>query len=712
MRYQFGDYTLDSVSLLLCRNGEVVDVARRVFDCLSYLLEQRRRAVGRDDLIHKLWGRANVSDNQLAQVVASARRLLGDDGASQRLIRTVPGYGYHWVGAVVEVDEIRDPARETPFKTSPPEPVAAAMAVDSPYWPAQRVSTISSIESTAPAVAPVGTKAPAFSSVDAFANMAAASATLAVRRRSGISRKAAWLAPAFLVIAILGWQLRSPPPASNSPSLAEIAPVDPLARLQDALRKGQFEQVREGLAQLPAALADSVDAGILDIDLDRYRGFYKRALEKLARQQAKALAAKDSVWQARLLLLKSDLIYRGSESDSEVLELAQSAVKLLEAQGSVVPPQVLAQAYAARGRGLVLAGQRDAAVRDQIHSRELYLSIADHLGALNASSSLARVWVRRGRLIEALEQLTANMRDYARFEDPVNEIFARVTALRIQVELLRWKEALANSDRAMQLLKVASGTDRRQRVLTLRALVLSGLGRLREAESLLEEAASRADENERDLIIPAIWSLESGQLEQALKYAGDAFATSDATHRSQGFLEDREGALLIWVIAAQSLAAEGKTTPEPTAKQLLSFQQPGSLLERIARARWLWMQGQSQPAEQELRLALAQENSNLRSKLLASEALVDLLLQRGETDAAAQVLAELWAHAPETLEQDYHSNLLGLRVALAQGELPAIRIAMHRSTALAGERALPQDVVMALNALGDDAGAAHAESRK
>ena len=64
-----------------------------------------RRAVGRDELIGQVWKRNNVSDNQLAQTIAMARRLVDDDGVSQRLIRTVPGFGYHWVGAVEEVRE-------------------------------------------------------------------------------------------------------------------------------------------------------------------------------------------------------------------------------------------------------------------------------------------------------------------------------------------------------------------------------------------------------------------------------------------------------------------------------------------------------------------------------------------------------------------------------------------------------------------------------
>ena len=102
MDYRFDRFTLDPASRLL-RCGETkLDVPRRVFDCLVCLIEHRERAVSRDELIEVVWKRSNVSDNQLAHVIATARRLLDDDGSIQRFIRTVPGFGYHWVEPVHE----------------------------------------------------------------------------------------------------------------------------------------------------------------------------------------------------------------------------------------------------------------------------------------------------------------------------------------------------------------------------------------------------------------------------------------------------------------------------------------------------------------------------------------------------------------------------------------------------------------------------------
>lgn len=102
--YSFDGYQLDPRSRRLTRDGNDVGVEPRVFDVIVYLVEQRRRAVGRDELIAAAWGRIDSSDATLAQAVLKARRLFGDDGNAQRTIRTVARFGYQWVAATEEVE--------------------------------------------------------------------------------------------------------------------------------------------------------------------------------------------------------------------------------------------------------------------------------------------------------------------------------------------------------------------------------------------------------------------------------------------------------------------------------------------------------------------------------------------------------------------------------------------------------------------------------
>jgi len=95
--YRLGTYSLDIAMRELRRDGQRVDLPAKVFDCIAYLIEHRDRAVGRDELISAVWGRVDISDNLLAQIVLRARRTFSDDAGAQRYIRTIAGFGYRWV---------------------------------------------------------------------------------------------------------------------------------------------------------------------------------------------------------------------------------------------------------------------------------------------------------------------------------------------------------------------------------------------------------------------------------------------------------------------------------------------------------------------------------------------------------------------------------------------------------------------------------------
>lgn len=102
--HRFGEFRLDPATRELRRGGAPVALPPRAFDCIVYLLEHRDRAVGRDELIAAVWGRADIGDGMLGQTVLSARRALDDTGKDQHCIRTVFRFGYHWVAATVEDD--------------------------------------------------------------------------------------------------------------------------------------------------------------------------------------------------------------------------------------------------------------------------------------------------------------------------------------------------------------------------------------------------------------------------------------------------------------------------------------------------------------------------------------------------------------------------------------------------------------------------------
>lgn len=126
--YAFDGYRLAVGPRELSRGGRILAVPLRVFDCLVYLVEHRDRAVGRDELVAAVWGRVDVSDAQLGQIVLRARRVVGDDGNGQRLIRTMPKFGYRWMAPV----EVSAADARTAGQRDAPTATAAASGVVQP----------------------------------------------------------------------------------------------------------------------------------------------------------------------------------------------------------------------------------------------------------------------------------------------------------------------------------------------------------------------------------------------------------------------------------------------------------------------------------------------------------------------------------------------------------------------------------------------------
>ena len=137
-RYRFGEFELDPASRELRRDGALLALPLKSLECLAYLVAHRERAVGRDELISAVWGRADVSDTVITQTMRRARKALDDAGNRQVIVRTVPGFGYRWVAAVEEVQggpastAAAVPAVEAPpapqADTAPPPPASVVKA--------------------------------------------------------------------------------------------------------------------------------------------------------------------------------------------------------------------------------------------------------------------------------------------------------------------------------------------------------------------------------------------------------------------------------------------------------------------------------------------------------------------------------------------------------------------------------------------------------
>lgn len=100
MIYRIGDFELDLVKVELREAGVPLEVEPQVFALLAYLVDNRERLISKDEIFEKIWDGRNVSDAALTSRIKLARKLLGDDGKAQKVIKTAYGKGYRFVADV------------------------------------------------------------------------------------------------------------------------------------------------------------------------------------------------------------------------------------------------------------------------------------------------------------------------------------------------------------------------------------------------------------------------------------------------------------------------------------------------------------------------------------------------------------------------------------------------------------------------------------
>src|SRR5213594_3954083 len=95
--YRFAEFTVSPSRRTLTRAGREVPLIPRYFDLLVLLIDRRREAVHRSEILDTVWRDVVVSDGALSQAVRTLRRALGDDPGRSQYIRTVSRYGYQFV---------------------------------------------------------------------------------------------------------------------------------------------------------------------------------------------------------------------------------------------------------------------------------------------------------------------------------------------------------------------------------------------------------------------------------------------------------------------------------------------------------------------------------------------------------------------------------------------------------------------------------------
>jgi DNA-binding winged helix-turn-helix (wHTH) protein len=105
MRVRFGECLLDSDTRELTVRGETVHLQPKAFQFLELLLQNRPKAVSKNEIHEKLWPGTFVSDGTLTSLLAEIRDAIEDRARDPRFVRTVHRFGYAFSGPAQEAQE-------------------------------------------------------------------------------------------------------------------------------------------------------------------------------------------------------------------------------------------------------------------------------------------------------------------------------------------------------------------------------------------------------------------------------------------------------------------------------------------------------------------------------------------------------------------------------------------------------------------------------
>ncbi len=827
MHYRFGSFIVSPATRLLQRESVQLNVSRKLFDCLAYLIEHRDRAVGRDELARALWKHDNVSDNQLAQVVAAVRRLVDDDGSLQRLVRTVPGFGYHWIGTVEIVEAIDIEPGDGVAAIAPDVGTAVVSAQPVPATPDEALIPARSLSTPIRAAAPVQPTLPAASPAKPPARQHTHRAALVllvlallvlvgIRLRGPVedastarqpaaatSPAQAWVLPAVLpddseawarigLMAMVGEGLRrtgavvtpvekvparisEPVPNERLPMLlseldaalvvaprvhrldeawvveliaasktgdsvrvdanasdltaAARAAVSRLNRrlqrsgaeldgsieetfgvIEQAIRARDFEGALLQLSRLPADAREMPETGILEIRLKLEKGRYLAA-----RDEADLwLGRLDRVARpgpfARTLLLKVNAMRQLNEPSWA--PLVDEALGLLKGTDA---PRDLAVATQLRGIAAIIDGRPTDAAKDLSRAREMFVAIGDELKAAAVAGTMAQMAVLQGRHLEALTLLEQSRQVMSAYGAVGPLIQNSLWTGYVFSALSRWNDVLHVTEQMQSLLQAGGGASGYEQFtyLRLRVHALMELGRLKEAEALLDEQVHQVQRELSDnpasdggplnqVTIAAQRArlrIMQGRWQEAGAAASDGLKLMSRAGENGGSFVGANVAEALLLLLVRAQAGDLPWSPRAplpnlTQSQIEALQKVESPDGFLARAYWNARSGNIEEAEADYLAALAMEYTQRSPNvtLIVMEAYIQFLLSRGRIEDASRQLDQLEAQAPGAVERDYDTALLRLRVRLAEGGNEHAQVAARRVLALIGERPPPADV--------------------
>lgn len=88
------DLTIDTSKRIVKRAGKIIELTKREYDLLEYLVRNKGIVLTREQILENVWGYNYMGDTNVVDVYIRYLRSKVDDGFKTKLIHTVRGVGY------------------------------------------------------------------------------------------------------------------------------------------------------------------------------------------------------------------------------------------------------------------------------------------------------------------------------------------------------------------------------------------------------------------------------------------------------------------------------------------------------------------------------------------------------------------------------------------------------------------------------------------
>ena len=561
--FEFGDFRIDPRRRSLARcGGEVIALTPKQFDTLLYLVENADEVLDKDRIMDAVWPRMVVEENNLNQAISQLRRILGDDGAENRYILTVPRRGYRFVAEVRKNDNrsATSPPPAVATTNVPADPVDMPMTHPATAMPAQLVTMTAPVtESAASAqppatdvvirTAPRGNRAVFRAALIAVAILAVVAA--------GLWRP--WQMPETTTVAVNGPSIAVLPFANFSGAkedeffsagitedlitqLAQISGLKVISRTSMLAYRDSKKSLRDIAHELGVAhiLQGSVrrsdtrfriNAQLIDPEREGHlwAKSYDRDIKDVLAVQSEVTAAIAEAMKARLLAPEKDQLDRRARGNPEAF------LAYLKGVHELRPKMVFTLKEYDGAQGFFEEAMR--------------LDPTSPLGALG----MADMYITKARVGLNIDANYAAAEKYALQALALDKTLGEAHAILARVHgpgQYNWRQAEIDAKRAVELAPGASNTWESYRIA-----FLEPTGRLEEALAAEQRAVSLDPRDPFLILRLALLHVWLGQCDQAIKQADTA-------------LEIFPYAIILHTVKVNCYEAEGKFSEAIAANRL------------------------------------------------------------------------------------------------------------------------------------------------